>query len=75
MPRLPFPFMGINKGKAASDQPPLTVPDMKNVRVYDVLGNRARGGQRPGLNKLYSEQIAGLDSPIVAICSVTTVEI
>jgi hypothetical protein len=71
--RLPFPFMGVNKGKATVDQPPLTVPDMKNVRVYDILGNRARGGQRPGLNKLYTDQIAGTAGPIVAICSVTTV--
>lgn len=71
--RLSFPFMGIDKGRAASDQPSLTVPSMKNVRVYDTLSNRARGGQRPGINKLYTRQIAGVSGPIVAICSVTTV--
>lgn len=75
MPQLQFPFMGKDTGRSAAQQPQLTAPDMKNVRVYDVLANRARGGQRPGLNKLYSEQIATFAGAIVAICSVTTVTV
>lgn len=71
--RLPFPFMGVDKGRAASDQPPMTVHSMKNVRIYDALGNRARGGQRPGLDKALPQQIGGAASPIVATCSVTVV--
>lgn len=71
--KLPFPVKGIFKGRAACEQPQITSPDMNNVRLYDVLGNRARGGQRPGLDKLYSQQIGGNDTPIVAICSITVV--
>lgn len=71
--RAPFPFLGIDRGRATIDQPPLTAYNMKNVRLYDTLGNRARGGQRPGLNKRYTQQIAGVAGPVVAICSVTVV--
>ncbi len=69
-----FPFEGVDKGRAASNQSPTTSPDMRNMRVYDVLGNRARGGQRPGLGKLYSEQIGNAPVPISLIASVTVVE-
>jgi len=72
--KLPFPSKGIFKGRAACEQPMITTPDMDNVRLYDVLGNRARGGQRPGLDKLYSQRIGGGVMPIVAICSVTVVD-
>ncbi len=47
---------------------------MNNMRVYDTLDERARGGQRPGLDKRYSQQIGGDAVSIVAICSVTTVD-
>ena len=69
-----FPLSGINKGQAAVDQPQDTSPDMNNVRPYDTLDNRVRGGQRPGLGKLYSQQISNAKMPIVAICSVTVVD-
>jgi len=72
--KLRFPSKGINKGRAACEQPEETSPDMNNVRPYDTLDNRARGGQRPGLDKLYSQQIGGGSGPIVAICSVTIVD-
>jgi len=66
-----FPLSGINKGQAAVDQPENTSPDMNNVRPYDTLDNRARGGQRPGLDKKYSQRIGALPNPIIAITSVT----
>ena len=72
--RIPFPLQGIDKGRTTSEQPIATSPDLNNVRPYDTLGNRARGGQRPGLDKLYSQQIGGATFPIVAICSVTVVD-
>lgn len=53
-----FPMLGVNRNYAATTQPQFTCPDMKNVRPYDVLENRARGGQRPGLSRLW-EQILG----------------
>ena len=31
-------------------------------------------GQRPGLDKKYSQQIGGTPSPIVAMCSVTVID-
>lgn len=69
-----FPLQGIDKGRATSEQPIATSPDLNNVRPYDTLGNRARGGQRPGLDKLYSQQIGGHSLPVVAMCSVTVVD-
>lgn len=75
MPRAPFPLQGIDKGRATSEQPIATSPDLKNVRPYDTLDNRARGGQRPGLDRLYpDQQIGGATSPIVAMCSVTVID-
>jgi hypothetical protein len=73
--KLPFPLKGIFKGRAASEQPQATSPDMNNMRLYDVIDNRARGGQRPGLNKWGDgDQIGGAANPIVWIGSVTTVD-
>jgi len=73
MARMSFPFSGLDKGRTTSDQPTLTSPDLNNVRIYDVLDNRARGGQRPGLKKLYSQQIGGSNQAIVELLSITIV--
>jgi hypothetical protein len=70
---LSFPYNGVDKGHATINQPRDTSPNMKNVRLYENLGKRARGGQRPGLDKAYSQQIGGASAPIVAICSVSVV--
>ena len=71
--KIPFPLSGINKGRAASDQPFLTSPYLRNVRPYDTLSNKARGGQRPGLSKRYSQLVGGETAPIVAMCQITVV--
>jgi len=71
---LPFPLQGINKNYAASTQPPLTSPVMLNVRPSDVMENRIRGGQRPGLKKQFPVCI-GSTKPVVAIGQVTIVEV
>ena len=69
---LVFPFKGLDKGRATGQQrvgrrrPAVVGP-------YDTLDNRARGGQRPGLDKLYTEQISGEAAAIMAICSVTVI--
>ncbi len=70
--QLLFPLKGIDRNFAVSSQPALTSPRMLNVRPYDVLENRARGGQRPGLNKAYSQQL-GTGKPVVAMCTITIV--
>jgi len=67
-----FPMRGANTNFAASTQPQFTSPRMMNVRPREVLGKRARGGQRPGLAKQYGQDLEG---PVVAMCQVVTVEV
>ncbi len=44
------------------------------MRVYDTLDNRARGGQRPGMDKWGNgDQIGAAEQPVVAICVVSSV--
>ena len=71
----PFPVKGLNRNWSFRDQPLLTSPDMLNVRAYDTIGDRVRGGQRPGVDKLYDEQLGGTDgSPIRLLSQVTSVK-
>ncbi len=72
--KLPFPLQGVDKGRATSEQPIATSPDMNNMRLYDTLDNRARGGQRPGLDKWGAGvQIGAAEQPVVAMCIVSSV--
>ncbi len=73
MASVPFPYHGIDKGRNIPDQPEHTSPAINNMRPFDVLRNIMRGGQRPGLSKLYAQQIASLTGPVVAICSITVI--
>lgn len=50
--RIPFPHKGKDKNWAESGQPPLTSPDLQNVRPRDVQDKRSRGGQRPAVRKV-----------------------
>jgi len=69
-----FPIKGLHKGFMTEKQPPLTSFSMLNVRPYDPLSNRLRGGQRPGLVKWGDGTlVGGAEQPIVAICSVSSV--
>ena len=69
-----FPLLGLNKGRVTSQQPFATAPRMLNVRLYDPLDNRARGGQRPGLTGWGNEDlIGGSNQPIVAMCTVSSI--
>lgn len=69
-----FPFEGINQNLSFSAQPPLTSPEAVNVRPSDVIENRVRGGQRPGLKKQYLNSI-GSGKPVVAVTEITIVEV
>jgi len=71
---IPFPLKGVNKNYAESNQPNLTSPAMQNVRPFDVMKTRVRGGQRPGLKKQYAVCI-GAGKPVVALAEVTIVEV
>jgi len=66
-----FPKRGYNEAQAPSRQPPDTSPDLNNVRP--LAGGRYQGGQRPGLEKTYSEQIGGETGPVVWVGSVTVI--
>lgn len=73
--RIPFPYKGIDKGRATHQQTPEVSPNMKNMRLFDTLDNRARGGQRPGLDKWGAgTKIGDAEQPVVAMCVVHSVE-
>lgn len=68
-----FPFNGQNTGVLPSEQPANTASVMQNVRPY--WKGRLRGGQRPGFEKWGDGTLIGGDNqPVVAICSVSTVD-
>lgn len=69
-----FPIKGLHKGFVTEKQPPLTSFSMLNVRPYDTLSNRLRGGQRPGLAKWGGEdQVGAAENPVIAMCTVSSV--
>lgn len=69
--RLYFPLKGYSRVLSYQDQPNITTPICMNVRMVDVAEERARGGQRPGLDKAYSTQIAG-SYPVILMTSIAT---
>ncbi len=72
--RVQFPLYGKNNGMAASKQPFATASEMNNVRLYDVLEKRARGGQRPGQTPWGDGDLIGdSNQPVVAMCVVSSV--
>jgi hypothetical protein len=46
-----WPVKGLNEMLSYSQQPEGTTPDCLNVRPFDALGRRLRGGQRSGCSK------------------------
>jgi hypothetical protein len=55
----PFPLQGKNENFAYRKQPEGTTPDALNVRAYDAIANRQRGGQRNGLSKYLASAVNG----------------
>ena len=51
---LRFPARGLNRQAGFDQQEPATTPYCVNVRPFDVLTTRQRGGARPGLVKVYT---------------------
>lgn len=70
----PLPYKGVNKSMAVDKQPPSTTSYMNNVRLLDIYEHRARMGQRPGIEKRYSQQIGGDYQPIVEMLQVGVIE-
>ncbi len=69
---LGFPLKGKFLGIQSSKQPGQTSRDLNNVRPF--FDGRAVGGQRPGMDKVYSQQIGGDAVSVVWLGSVTTVD-
>ena len=68
------PLRGQNKAAPLSAEPQETSEYLNNVRPIDVLEQRMRIGQRPGLAKWGAGTLIGAaEQPVVAMCSVTTV--
>lgn len=54
-----FPTAGLNVATEFGRQPKMTTPEGENVRAYEVLERRERGGSRPGLIKYIAQQVPG----------------
>lgn len=65
-PTLIFPVKGIHDGVGYDLQPPGSTSDAVNVRPFDALKTRLRGGRRPGLSKYLATQVNG-NNPIQAM--------
>lgn len=58
-----FPVGGLDNSVSVQRQPPYTTPDAKNVRPFDVISGRGRGGTRPGLDLSHYTQM-GNGNPV-----------
>lgn len=67
-----FPERGVHDGISMNDMPPGFTPDGENVRVYEALTGRGRGGSRAGLGKFIPEQHSG-EYEIQHLTSIVTV--
>lgn len=68
---MPFPVRGVNDGQGLANQAEGTCADARNVRTFESLEDRARGGQRPGLVKAFATEMDGpaLDIGVVVLPS------
>ena len=64
---VPFPVRGVHRGFAAAAQPAGTCPDALNCRAYGPIDARVRGGQRPGISKAFTTQLAARIDGIAAV--------
>ena len=58
---LTFPVGGLDLTQEFEDQRPQTTPSGQNVRVYEALTQRGRGGSRPGLAQYVPQQVDGVN--------------
>jgi len=69
-----LPIQGIHKGGSVEQSPAMTSGHINNVRARDVLENKVRIGQRPGLDKWGDgDQVGAAEQPVVAMCTVSSV--
>ncbi len=70
----PMPIRGVSESLPVDKAAPLTSGYMNNVRPISVLERMIRIGQRPGLDKVFDQQVGGDTKPIVLVTTVTTVD-
>jgi hypothetical protein len=69
---LVFPLGGLHRATAVQSMPPYTSPYLFNVRPMDTIAQRSRGGNRPGLVKLFAsgnQTQAGNPTQLLDFCS------
>jgi hypothetical protein len=59
---LSFPVKGLDENWAYKAQPEGTSPDCLNVRPYDVISQRLRGGSRAGISRYFANPVNGTNS-------------
>jgi hypothetical protein len=69
---LSWPTGGLDKSSAFRRQPPYTTPDANNVRPFETLTGRVRGGSRPGIGKHVYAQL-GSGAKVNMLANVTYV--
>lgn len=69
-----IPVKGFSLKLQPDKQPALTTGYINNMYPIGTFEQWLRLVQRPGTDKVYSQQIGGDTSPIVALLSVTTVD-
>lgn len=70
---IPFPSKGLDLRLAFSEQAEGTTPIGNNVRVFDPIQQRSRGGSRSGISKYVNSQLNGGQTPIQEINTVAYV--
>lgn len=71
---LSLPLKGVCQGFNPDQLPEMTTDYMNNVVPVDTLERRVRLGQRPGLDKVFSQQVGGSATPVVLVGQVTVLE-
>ena len=71
---LSLPYKGKSAGFAVDKTPGTYTGDIMNVRPIDVLAQRLRLGQRPGLKKWSTNQVGAAEQPVVAMVVVESVK-
>lgn len=69
-----FPEKGLDLRTPFAQQPPGTTDTVVNVRLFEALTQRGRGGSRSGLSKYIAGRIAGGAYPIQDLNTVVRVE-
>lgn len=65
-----FPLAGLDRSRAYRKQPPFSTPDTLNMRPFENLEGRGRGGSRPGLDQAFYDEL-GSGSPVRMLSAVS----